>query len=937
MFASHPADWRRWRDALPGRGRPGLHVGLFLLLILPLTLFAQQDLSVALPNGTLKVEAISDRIVRVAFSRDDKFFTRPVIDVVPDAKTAVVTKVSQSADIRTLATSKLKVEVNTKTGAVRFLDLAGKPIAAEIAGSRKIEPAEVQGEKTFHVQQKWAANTDEALYGLGQMQLGAVNIKGLDIDMWQHNTNIVVPLLVSSRGYGIYWQNISMTRFGDLRQFVPIPSENLLDVNGKQGGLTMRLMDGPGEATQSADLMLDYLPQGKPDPAPKNTRWEGFVTAPVAGDYQFQSYYNGELKLWIDGRQIMNHWRQNWLTGTDQVKVRLTAGRHSIKIEWTTEQASTMHLQWKTPAADRSTSLWSEVGDGVDYYFVYGPKLDDVVAGYRQLTGRAAMMPQWIFGLWQSRQRYETAQQSLDVIGEFRRRKIPFDNIVQDWQYWKPDAWGSHEFDPTRFADPDGWIKSIHDQHARLMISVWPKFYPETENAKELQARGFLYQPNLKLQTKDWLGYVSTDYDAFNAEARKLYWSQINQNLFRRGVDAWWMDASEPDITPSPPTIEDQRTHMQPTAMGNASRVLNGFALLNAEAIYTGQRQAAPNQRVFTLTRSGYAGQQRYAASSWSGDISSTWTAMAKQIPAGLGFSISGVPYWTMDTGGFSVPERWSSKEMKPADKEEWGELNTRWFQLSTFTPMLREHGEFPNREMWELGDGSPAYAAHVKFDRLRYRMFPYIYSVAGAVTHRGGSIMRPLVMDFAADTQARDLTDEFMFGQALLVAPVTEYKARSRSVYLPKAAKWYDFWTGEAVAAGTVKADAPYDQIPLFVRAGSIVPFGPELQYIGEKPADPLTLYVYSGTDGSFTLYEDDGLTYDYEKGAFAEIPIKWNDATQMLTLGARKGSFPKMLEQRTVQIVLVSPTKTVGFSFEPKQVKTVKYDGKAVAVVMK
>jgi alpha-D-xyloside xylohydrolase len=347
----------------------------------------------------------------------------------------------------------------------------------------------------------------------------------------------------------------------------------------------------------------------------------------------------------------------------------------------------------------------------------------------------------------------------------------------------------------------------------------------------------------------------------------------------------------------------------------------------------------APNQRVFILTRSAFAGQQRYAAASWSGDTTSTWTAMAKQIPAGLGLSISGLPYWTMDIGGYTMQAKFSAANPKPEDEEEWRELNARWFEFGTFCPLLRVHGELRPREMWTLGGEShPAYQAELKFDRLRYRMFPYVYSLAGAVTQHSGVFMRPLVMDFAPDSEAREIADEYMFGPALLVAPVTQYKARTRSVYLPQTTGWYDFWTGKAVQPGTrIEAAAPYDAIPLFVRAGSIVPFGPELQYIAEKPSDPNTLYVYAGADGSFTLYEDQGLTYDYEKGAFSEIPVEWNDATQTLKIGERKGSFEGMLLRRKFEIVLVSKDAPVGFSFAPKPVRTVEYEGAAVSLKLR
>jgi alpha-D-xyloside xylohydrolase len=893
-----------------------------------------------LPGGLLKIQVLSETVVRIAFAKDASFFTRPVLDVVPQPTPFQDWKLSGTADTTTVSTARLQVVVDRRTGAVRFLDRAGNPIASEVPGGRVLEPADVQGERTWHVQQRWAENADESLYGLGQRQFNALDIKGYDLDLWQRNTNIVVPFLVSSRGYGVLWENTSLTRFGDLRPFTPIPPEYLFDTTGAQGGLSVQPMDGSEPARFSSDLQLDLLPQDQPQPAPKNTRWEGSIAAPVTGDYQFQTFANGGLKVWIDGKLVFDHWRQAWLAAADQVKIPLEGGRrYPIRIEWNTEQGTTMKLAWKTPDQDRSTSLWSEVGDGIDYYFVYGPKLDDVIAGYRQLTGRAPMMPAWVFGLWQSRQRYETAQQSLDVVREYRRRQIPFDNIVQDWQYWPIDSWGSHQFDPARFPDPDGWIKALHDQHAHLMISVWPKFYPSTANAQELQAHGFLYQSNLRLQVRDWLGYVATDYDAFNPEARKLYWSQIEKNLFRRGIDAWWMDASEPDCTPSPTSVEDQRRLINPTALGTASRMLNGFALMNSAAIYDGQRRAAPDQRVFLLTRSGYAGQQRYAAASWSGDITSTWTTLAKQIPAGLGISLSGVPYWTTDTGGYTMQNKFSTADMTPADREEWRELNARWFEFSTFTPLLRVHGELRFREMWTMGDdASPAYQAEMKFDRLRYRMLPYIYSLAGAVTRRDSTILRPLVMDFPGDRQARELVDEFMFGPAFLVAPITKFQARSRVVYLPPGAAWYDFWSGQKATAGAIPdAAAPYDQIPVYVRAGSIVPFGPDIQYTGEKAADPLTVYVYAGADGDFTLYEDEGTNYNYEQGAFSEIALHWNDQAQALTVGERHGSFAGMPQHRRIEVVLVSAGHPVGFSFTPQAARREEYDGKAITLSMK
>ena len=886
-------------------------------------------------DGTLRIQMVADNIARVTFAKSAILFSRGTTSVLPIATTPKWTLSETPAEL-VLSAPKLKVRVDRQTGRVSFLDAAGQPILAESPSGHVLESAVVQDEPVYHVRQLWQSNADESLYGLGQQQKGMLNIKGYDLDLWQHNTNVVVPFLVSSRGYGIFWNNMAFSRFGDLRPFEAVPASNLLDADGNPGGLSMAPIDGSSPAKPAEPAV-----EAGENEHPKSTRWQGSILAPATGDYQLRTTSNGAIKVWLDNRLVIDHFRQQWLTEDDQVKVHLEANhRYPVRIEWNTEQGTTMLFKWKTPSpeADRF-SLWSEVADGIDYYFVYGPKLDTVVAGYRELTGQAPMMPFWSFGLFQSRQRYETSKESLDVVAEFRKRKIPFDTIVQDWQYWKTDSWGTHVFDPARFPDPVGWIKSIHDQHAHVMISVWGKFYPGSANFEAMNKAGYLYQPDLKENIKDWIGFPFTFYDAFNAGARQMFWSQVDTNLFQKGIDAWWMDATEPDLTASPPTLEGQRKYIDKTALGTISRVMNGYALYNSEAVYDGQRSAAPNQRVFILTRSGYAGTQRYGSATWSGDITSTWSSMAKQIPAGLGFSLSGIPYWTQDVGGYTMQNKFSAHKTKPEDDEEWRELNARWFEFGVFTPLLRVHGELRPREMWNIApDSHPAYQAELKSDRLRYHLLPYIYALAGEVTHNSGTMLRPLVMDFASDKLARDLPDEYMFGPAFLVAPVTTYKARSRSVYLPKAEGWYDFWSGKSAAPGTrFDAPAPYDETPVFVKAGAIVPFGPELQYTGEKPEDPLTVYVYAGANGQFTLYEDQGGTYDYERGAFAEIPMRWNEASGTLTIGRRQGSFPEMLKEHEIRVVLVSKDKPVGFSFDATPVKSVHYTGDSVDVKLR
>jgi len=935
-----------------------------------------EGLVVRVGDGFLKLEVCADDVVRVAYAKDQAFFARKSLAAQPKRCDGAQFEVTEAAGAATLATSKLRVRVDLASGRVAFLDPAGAPVLEE--KERTIMAATVQGEDTQHVRQEWLPHTDEALYGLGENHLGLLNLKGYDLDLWQHNGTIVIPFLVSSRGWGILWDNTSFTRFGDLREFAPIPPERLFDASGKRGGLTGSYYRGAdfnhlvGErvdrridiALSSKEkkpnqLIFAGLPEG-----PASVRWAGEVEPDVTGDYTFQTFSNNGIKLWVDDRLVINHWRQGWLPWKDVAKVQLEAKRrYKIRLEWNKDQGmETVQLLWKAPldmgpsedpitprdgtrpaklaaphaTSAQTTSLWSEVGDGIDYYFVYGPELDKVVAGYRRITGQAPMIPRWALGLWQSRQRYETAKASLDVVDGFRSRGIPFDNIVQDWFYWKEDTWGSHEFDKTRFPDPDGWVRKIHEKHARLMISVWGKFYPGTKNFEAMRSHGFLYGLNLTEGLRDWVGdggYPYTFYDAFNPEAGKLFWSQMEQSLFRKKVDAWWLDAPEPDLLPTP-TLDGQRTHMHPTALGSGSRMLNAYSLVNSKTVYEGQRSVAPDQRVFILTRSAFAGNQHYGAAVWSGDITSTWTALRLQIPAGLGMSVSGIPYWTMDIGGFSVPARFAAEHPTAEDAEEWRELNARWFQFGTFVPLLRVHGEAPKREMWELGgEKHPAYQAELKFDRIRYRLLPYIYSLAGAVTHEGGTIMRPLVMDFRADAKARDATDQYLFGPAFLVSPVTTYKARSRAVYLPSATSWYDFWTGTNVTGGqTIDVPAPYDSMPIHVKAGSIIPTGPEIAYADEKPADPIVLWIYAGADGQFTLYEDDGVTYGYEKGAFARIPIRWNEAARTLTIAKREGSFAGMQKERTFDVVLVSKAKPVGFSFAPKADKSVRYDGAAV-----
>jgi alpha-D-xyloside xylohydrolase len=922
--------------------------------------------AVGVGDDRLELRVCREDVVRVLYAPPGAFFGRDTLMTVDDACRPTEWELQSGDASVAITTSRLTARVALDTGAVAFFDRQGRLLLAEKAGGGKtLEPATVMGESTSHVRAEFEPREGEAFYGLGQHQNGWFDYAGRDVDMYQHNIVAVVPFLTSSEGYGILWDNTSHTKFGDIRPPEHIPADHLLDSSGEPGGLTGTYKRGDCAAGEVVDTRKDpQIAFGAPEDRPALTEihnavqatneqinprlgdgdvcvvWEGEVLAGAAGEYDVMTFANNGIRLWIDGALLTDTFRQGWIPWWDTHRLTFAEGsRHAIKLEWFKEDGdATMRLKWKTPPRNPYTSLWSEVGDGIDYYFVYGPEMDEVIAGYRELTGRAPIMPRWAMGLWQSRERYETAQDSLDALAEFRERRIPLDVMVQDWQYWKLDSWGSHEFEASRFPDPAGWIQTLHDNHARLMISVWPKFYTGTTNFEAMKAGGFLYPETLKRPTRDWLGFVHTFYDAFNPEARQLFWSQINRELFSKGVDAWWMDATEPELV-GEGTPGALKAAMNPTALGSGARMANAFALVNSEAVYEGQRSVKPNQRVFILTRSAFAGIQRYSSATWSGDVAAGWDTLRRQIPAGLNFNLSGVPWWTTDIGGFTVQRKWS-QDPTPEAVEEWRELNTRWFQFSTFAPLLRSHGQFPRREMWFFGgdESHRAYRTQLKFDRLRYRMLPYVYSLAARVTRNQDTLMRGLVMDFRHDPEVLDIADQYMFGPALLVNPVYEQGATSREVYLPAGTGWYDFWSGTYLDGGQrIDAPAPYDALPVYARAGSIVPMGPELQYTDEKPADPLTLWVYTGADAAFELYEDDGVSYDYEKGAFATIPISWDEAASTLRIGPRTGSFPGMLEQREIRVVFVSPETPVGHAPEVEGARRLTYDGGAVSAARK
>jgi alpha-D-xyloside xylohydrolase len=907
-------------------------------------------------SHAVKLEVVADNILRV--------LAAPGTELSP--KESLVTSYTKNPDLSWEATAgegwagiktkKLAARIDTRTGAVSFTDPQGNPILAEkLSGGRHFLPAVFDGKPYYGITQTFTTTPGDALYGLGQHQDGVVNYRGQQVSFFQNNTEVAIPFLVSSKNYGILWHNSSLTKAVDTRPMLPLSALQLFSKSGAQGWLTASYANDKGRPSEifterSEDAIdMEFLGDSKIKlpagftAATGVVNWEGSIASEVTGLHQFRFTFGGTIKVWLDGKLVLEHWRKAWNPAQALVTVNLNGGEKTpIRIEWVPEGGeSYISLKWQLPlekGTENEFGFSSEAAHMVDYYFVYGKNTDEVVGGYRFLTGKAPIVPKWALGFWQSRERYKTQEEILTTVAEFRRRKIPIDNIVLDWSYWKEADWGSQEFDPTRFPSPDSMIAVLHKKYnTQIMISVWPKFYEAIKAYNEFYKKGWLYKRTIADRQRDWIGkgYVSTFYDAFNENARKGFWDLIEQKIYRKGIDAWWMDASEPDIL-SNVSAETRKREMTPTALGPAAEFVNAYPLQNAKGIYEGQRGTDPGKRVFLLTRSGFAGSQRYAAAIWSGDIGSTWTDMRNQIAAGINFSLSGLPYWTMDIGGFVVPEKFE----KPTAEglEEWRELMTRWSQFGSFVPLFRSHGQFPFREVYNTApETHPAYQSFLYYDHLRYRLMPYIYSIAGAAYHSNSTIMRGLVMDFASDTAVLDIADQYMFGPSLLINPVYRYKQTTREVYLPKAAGWYDLYTGKLYAGGQkITAAAPYERMPVFVKAGSILPIGPALQYTAEKQADTITLNIYSGANASFNLYEDEGTNYNYEKGAFATIPISYNQATNTVTIGDRDGSFSGMLQRRVFRMQLITEGKPRPLEFDTKAAKTVTYTGKKIVINM-
>ena len=847
---------------------------------------AQKDASgvtIKLSSGLLRLDVCDDRTIHVTCSPTDKLPDKKDIVVIRQWK-PITFEWQEEPSQFILRTSRMGVEINRATGVLTFIDSFGKTLLQEpSAGGRtftKVNSA-VAGsdqDQTYQVQQTFLSPEDECLYGMAECQDGIWNWRGMPIELRQVNTQAALPMLVSSRGYGLLWDNASLTDFNPVDQEIQLSSS----------GNTTRGAAGP-----TATEQLRGRGRGQRGSSTPRT---GTFTTGDAGEYVFfakDGDRRNEIGIVVNDQTIA-HIQNTWVPYTTAGKISLPANSTcTVRLLGGGRDAKL----FARPLGN-TTTFRSHTADSINYYFFYGPEPDDIIASFRNASGAAPLWPKWAYGFWQCRERYSSQQQILDTVAEFRKRQIPIDLIVQDWQYWGNHGWGAYEWDTSNYPDPEKMIQSLHEQKVNFMISVWSN--PQGKVGADMKSH------NYDIPGTDWI-------DALNPAARELRWKYLDDVFFKIGTDAWWQDATEPG---------DDGNAMagHQVFLGSGDFYRNSYPLFANQTVYEEQRKTSQDKRVVILTRSAYPGQQRYATALWSGDIAGNWETFKRQIPAGLNVCLTGLPYWTTDCGGFFRPR-------DQYQSEDFADLLIRWFQFSTFSPVQRIHGYQSETEFWKFPQ---ALETLVSYDHLRYRLLPYNYSVAWQVTNDGYTIMRALPMDFYNDPNVYDISDQYMFGPAFLVSPVTEPKAVKRSVYLPNSTKWTNFWTGESYMGGKdTEIAAPEDQIPLLIRAGSIVPMGPDMQYANEKPADPIELRIYGGADGSFTLYEDEGDNYHYEEGAYATIPIQWDEAGKTLTIGARKGEFQGMLKERTFNVVWVASNHGTGIDSTGQPDVVIKYKG--------
>lgn len=851
-----------------------LTCGLALASLCAAPVAAPGAISLALEDGQLTLQPLLDNAVRVRFTRDAKAPATSLI--LSENLPAPAATVRESAPEVSLDLPHLRATVDRTTGAITFADSTGRIFLREFAGSRRLEPATVQGEPTWSVAQSFDSPANEHLFGLGQFQDGFLDVRSLPRRLTQVNTQIAIPFIVSSRGFGLLWHNYGLTEFNPADERIALSAAT---ERGESTAVDVTTTEGTRREVRHEGVFT------------------GTFTVAAGGRQAFFLDVGQKMaRRWhveIDGRKVVD-FENLWLPPTTSWFTDLAAGEHTVRVVGVKEDRPALSFR---PAA-ALTEFRSPVAEALDYVVIAGHG-DEITAAYRRLTGAVPMIPRWALGYIHCRERYKSQAELLANAAEFRTRHLPLDVIVQDWQYWGRHGWNAMRFDEADYPDPAAMMRTLHESNTRLMLSVWSKVDPKSEVGRAIGERG-LFIPGT-----DWV-------DFFNPAASAFYWENFRTRLVPLSIDAWWLDATEPEND----DLAGRRTHLGP-----GETVRNIYPLYVSRTAYEGLRRDAPDRRAFILTRSAFPGQQRYASATWSGDIGHSWETLRRQVAAGLNYVVTGLPWWTTDTGGFfrPGPQQYTSVEYR--------ERFLRWLQFSTFTPLMRVHGYQTDTEPWRYGETFEAETR--RWLELRYRLLPYTYSEAARLSFAGSTLMRPFVLDFPGDEQALDQTAEFMFGRAFLVAPVLAPGIADWPVYLPEnPGGWYDFWTGEHADGGrTLQVAAPLERVPLFVRAGSILPLGPVVQHTGEQTAAPLELRIYPGADATFTLYEDDGETYAYEHGERATCELTWDDATRTLRLSARQGSFPGMAPTRRFEVRLCGAGQLT-----PS--RTLTYDGTAQSV---
>lgn len=822
-----------------------------------------QKHTIPFENGTLTLTPLQDNAVRIRYSEGEVkelpewIYTEPV-GKVKCKKTVKGGKTIFRFDDMTVTAGDGKVEVMDKEGRTIFSAL-----------SHELENASVQGEPTRKAKLEINSPEDEFLYGLGQFQDGYLNVRGLTRRLTQVNTQISVPFILSSKGYGILWNNYGLTDFNPADHKVKM---DRAEAKGEEITLDVTSTEGNRRETRRTN---DFK-----------------ATIDIAEDGQYAILLDVGQKmarrhdLSIDGKNVINLINA-WLPPTTSIIVDLKAGKHEFTAEL--ERGDNPTICYRK--VDDRTVFSSPVAECVDYTIFTGDA-DDIIASYRKVTGEVPLMPSWAFGYIHCRERFHSQEELLSTARRFREEQIPIDLIVQDWQYWGRYGWNAMRFDEEHYPDPAKMVSDLHDMDMKLMISVWSKMDPNSEVGKIAQERGH-FIPN------------TTWIDFFDEDASSFYWSNFRDRLLKPyGIDAWWQDATEPEND----DLEGRKI-LKNTVPGELYR--NVYPVMVSKTIFEGLAKDDPERRPMIFTRSGFSGVQRYGAVLWSGDVGNDWKTLRYQISSGLGFVATGLPWWTYDAGGFFRPyDQYSN--------EDYIERMIRWIQVGTFLPMMRVHGYMSNTEPWQYGP--EAQRIITEQIRLRYRLLPYIYSEASRVTTEGYTLMRPLIFDFPDDKDALKQDNEYMFGQSLLVCPVTEKGVSQWRVYLPEnEGGWYDFRTGRKYGNGWYEVPVTIEDIPVFAKAGSILPLGPVKQHAAEKSDEPLTINVYPGADACFNLFEDDGLSVD---GSSSTIPFTWDDSSRTLTIGKSQGSFEGMEDTRTFNIAVAGTEKSI------------RYDGRKVSV---